>query len=95
LIDDEAYKKGKNIMGVKVFGSRNDIPTIAKQEAIETILIAIPTIEDEDKKQILELCKKTNCKIEIIPGMYEIINGKVSLIRLTVDIRPPDASTTG
>ncbi|MBC8060005.1 MAG: polysaccharide biosynthesis protein [Clostridiaceae bacterium] len=87
LIDDEAYKKGKNIMGVKVLGSRKDIPTIAKEEAIETILIAIPTIEDEDKKRIFEICKKTNCKIEIIPGMYEIINGKVSLSQIRqVDI---------
>ena len=79
LIDDEGYKKGKNVMGVKVLGNRQSIPIIAKQQGIETILIAIPTIEDEDKKQIIEICKKTNCKIEIIPGMYEIINGKVSL----------------
>ncbi|MBU3142607.1 nucleoside-diphosphate sugar epimerase/dehydratase [Clostridium sp. CF012] len=87
VIDDEIYKKGNNIMGVKILGSRKDIPTIATQQAIETILIAIPTIKDEDKKQILELCKKTNCKIEIIPGMYEIINGKVSLSQIRkVDI---------
>ena len=87
LIDDEEYKKGKNIMGVKVLGSRMDIPAIAEEKQIETILIAIPTIEDEDKKQILEICKETNCKIEIIPGMYEIINGKVSLSQIRqVDI---------
>ena len=87
LIDDEVYKKGKNIMGVKVLGSRKDITSIAKEKSIETILIAIPTIDDEDKKQILEICKKTNCKIEIIPGMYEIINGKASLNQIRqVDI---------
>lgn len=79
VIDDEDYKKGKNIMGVKVVGNRKDIPAIVVQQAIETILIAIPTIDEVDKKQILEICKKTNCKIEIIPGMYEIINGRVSL----------------
>lgn len=79
VIDDEIYKKGKNIMGVKILGNRNDIPSIVKGKAIKTILIAIPTIDDENKKQIIEICKKTNCKIEIIPGMYEIINGKVSL----------------
>ena len=79
VIDDDGRKKGNSIMGVKVLGNREDIPTIAKEKSIENILIAIPTIEDEDKKQILEICKKTNCKIEIIPGMYEIINGKSSL----------------
>ena len=82
VIDDEAYKKGSSIIGIKVLGSRQDIPAIAKEKAIETILIAIPTINDENKKQILEICKKTNCKIEIIPGMYEIINGKVSLSQI-------------
>ncbi|MBK5240798.1 nucleoside-diphosphate sugar epimerase/dehydratase [Clostridium sp.] len=87
LIDDEDYKKGKSVMGVKVLGSRSDIPAIAKAKDIENILIAIPTIEDEDKRQILELCKKTKCKIEIIPGMYEIIDGKVSLNQIRkVDI---------
>ncbi|MBU3101562.1 MULTISPECIES: polysaccharide biosynthesis protein [Clostridium] len=79
VIDDEVYKKGNNIAGVKVLGNRKDIPKIVIEKNIETILIAIPTIDDEDKKEILEICKKTNCKIEIIPGMYEIINGKVSL----------------
>jgi len=79
VIDDDDLKKGNSIMGVKVLGNRNDIATIAREKAIENILIAIPTIEDEDKKQILEICKKTNCKIEIIPGMYEIIDGKSSL----------------
>ena len=87
LIDDEAYKRGNNVMGVKVLGSRADILTVAKEKRIETILIAIPTIDEMDKKQILEICKKTNCKIEIIPGMYEIINGKVSLNQIRkVDI---------
>ncbi|HEY8892233.1 MAG TPA: nucleoside-diphosphate sugar epimerase/dehydratase [Clostridium sp.] len=79
VIDDEPYKKGNNIMGIKVLGSREDIPTIAKEKDIETILIAIPTIDDEERSKILEICKTTSCKIEIIPGMYEIINGKVSL----------------
>jgi len=79
VIDDEVYKKGNNIVGVKILGNRKDIPKIAKEKNIQTILIAIPTIGDVDKKQILEICKGTNCKIEIIPGMYEIINGKVSL----------------
>ncbi|MBZ9609378.1 polysaccharide biosynthesis protein [Clostridium estertheticum] len=82
VIDDEDYKKGNTIMGVKVLGSREGIPTIAKDKDIETILIAIPTIKDEDKKQILEICKKTSCKIEIIPGMYDIIDGKVSLSQI-------------
>jgi len=87
VIDDDNNKTGNSIMGVKVLGCRKDIPIIAKEKAIEIILIAIPTIEDEEKKQILEICKITNCKIEIIPGMYEIMDGKISLNQIRkVDI---------
>jgi len=87
VIDDDDHKKGNNILGVKVLGSRKDIPTIVKEKAIEIILIAIPTIEDEEKKQIIEICKVTNCRIEIIPGMYEIMDGKISLNQIRkVDI---------
>ena len=87
VIDEKDYKKGSNIMGVKVLGSRQDIPIIAKEKKIETILIAIPAIDDEDKKLILEICKTTNCKVEIIPGMTDIIDGKVSLNQIRkVDI---------
>jgi len=87
VIDDDGHKKGNSIMGVKVLGSRQDIPTIAKEKDIEIILIAIPTIDDEEKKQILEICKITSCKIEIIPGMYEMIDGKISLNQIRkVDI---------
>jgi len=87
VIDDDCNKKGNSIMGVKVLGCRKDIPTIAKEKAIEIILIAIPTIEDEEKKEILEICKITDCRIEIIPGMYEIMDGKISLNQIRkVDI---------
>jgi FlaA1/EpsC-like NDP-sugar epimerase len=87
VIDEAGYKKGNNIMGVKVLGSREDIPAIAKEKQIQTILIAIPTIDEADKKLILEICKETHCKIEIIPNMNDIIDGKVSLHQIrTVDI---------
>ncbi|MCB2293985.1 polysaccharide biosynthesis protein [Clostridium algoriphilum] len=87
VIDDQDRKQGNSIMGVKVLGSRKDILTIAKEKDVEIILLAIPTIDDENKKQILEICKKTDCRIEIIPGMYEIMDGKVSLNQIRkVDI---------
>jgi len=87
LIDDEEHKKGKNILGIKVLGNRQDIIRIVREKAIEIILVAIPSMEDDNKKQIFDICKQTNCKIEIIPGINEIINGQVSLNQIRqVDI---------
>ena len=79
LIDDDTNKVGTSINGVKVFGNRNNIEGIVEDEEIDVILIAIPSIDYKNKKEILNICKKTGCKVEIIPGIYELIDGKVSL----------------
>ncbi len=79
IIDDSSYKIGKRISGVKVMGNRNDIERIAREERIDTILIAIPSINQKDKWEIINICKKTDCKLQIIPGLYEILNGQAKL----------------
>lgn len=79
LIDDSELKAGKIISGVKVLGNRSRIEEIAKQKAIDEIIIAIPTLKLEDKKEIINLCGKTSCKVKIIPSISELIEGKVSM----------------
>lgn len=82
LIDDRDFKRGKRISGVKVEGGRNDIVRLAEEREIDTIILAIPSINNESKKEILEICKQTNCKIKIIPGIYEIISGEASVSKI-------------
>jgi FlaA1/EpsC-like NDP-sugar epimerase len=79
LIDDNRYKIQRNVCGIKVLGNRSDIESIVKEKCIDIILIAIPSIEEENKRELLEICKKTNCKVQIVPGLFEIVNGRVSL----------------
>ena len=75
LIDDDMYKKGKRIFGVKVQGNRNDIERVAKEKAIDSIIIAMPAVEPKVKAEIIDICKRTGCKLKIAPGLYEILNG--------------------
>lgn len=82
LIDDRDFKQGKRISGVKVEGKRKDIMRLAEEKDIDTIIIAIPSIDNENKKQILDICRKTNCKIKIIPGIYEIISGEATVSKI-------------
>lgn len=82
LVDDDDYKQGKRISGVKVEGKIKDIVDLANEREIDTILIAIPSIDGISKRKIIEICKKTNCKIKIIPGMYEIISGKATVSKI-------------
>lgn len=87
VIDDSVYKQGKLISGVKVLGDRSKIQKIVKEKNIDIILIAIPSLDKENKRQILDICKKTNCKIKIVPGVYEIISEKYLLRQIrNVDV---------
>ncbi|WP_294168563.1 nucleoside-diphosphate sugar epimerase/dehydratase [uncultured Clostridium sp.] len=79
LIDDDKYKVGKSILGIKIEGTRKDIIKVCKEKEIETIIIAAPSMNEEDKKEILDKCKKTECKIQMVPSIYSVIDGKVSL----------------
>lgn len=82
LIDDDRYKRGKRISGVKIEGNRYDIPHIAKEKDIDLIVIAIPTLDTTNKNEIIEICTKARCKIQIIPGIYEILTGEASVSRI-------------
>jgi FlaA1/EpsC-like NDP-sugar epimerase len=79
LIDDSEYKKGTLVSGVRVLGGREDIETIAKEKAVEEIIIAIPSLNVSQKKELIDIAKNTGCKVKIVPGMYEILEGKVTL----------------
>ncbi|MCI5726364.1 MAG: polysaccharide biosynthesis protein [Clostridium sp.] len=82
LVDDSQYKRGKRISGVKVVGNRYDIPDLVKEYEIDVIIIAIPTLETEEKTEIINICKRTTCKLQIIPGIYEIIKGEATISRI-------------
>ena len=82
LIDDDKSKLGKRISGVKIEGNRYDIPYIVGEQEIDLIVIAIPSIDSKNNLEIIEICKNTNCKLQIIPGMYEILSGDATVSRI-------------
>jgi FlaA1/EpsC-like NDP-sugar epimerase len=82
LIDDSRHKSGMIIHGVRVIGGRRRIKEVAKEKRIEEIIIAVPSASHKDRKEIIEICKETGCKIKTIPGMDELIQGKVTLKKI-------------
>jgi FlaA1/EpsC-like NDP-sugar epimerase len=81
-IDDNSYKHGKYIEGVKIVGDRHDIVSNAKKYRITRIIYAIPNAEPSQQKDILNICKMTGCKLQTVPGMYQLVNGEVNVSRL-------------
>ncbi len=87
LIDDNKGCHGKNMRGVPIVGGRESIPQAVERFEIDEIIIAIPSAPRLEIKKIVEICKETGCKIQMVPGIYQLINGDVSIAQLReVDI---------
>ena len=79
VIDDNPQLHGKYLDGVRIVGGRDQIENAAKRYNITQILFAIPTIQQEEKAAILNICKMTGCRLRVLPGLYQLLNGEVSL----------------
>lgn len=80
--DDDKNKVGKLLNGVPIAGSREDIPELVKEYQVDEIYIAIPSASAKDRKNIIEICRKTDCDIKTLPGIYQLINGEVNISKL-------------
>lgn len=78
LIDDDPLKKGLKLHGIKVLGTREDIPEVAKNYGIEEIIISIPSATNTQIKDIIGRCIKSRAKFKTVPTLTEIINGELS-----------------
>lgn len=82
FIDDDPKKRGRNINGVPILGSKKDIYDICEKKDIDEIVIAVPSAKGSEIRKIIQECKKTSCKIKILPGVYELLDGKVSVSKI-------------
>ena len=81
-IDDNPYKKGKLLEGVPIVGNRYDIPEMAEKYGIDRIIFAIPAASGKNRKEILNICKGTDCHLQTVPAVYQLVNGEVKVSRL-------------
>ena len=82
IIDDDLTKQGSFIHGVRVVGTRQDIAAAVERFGIREINIAMPSCSKKTIKEILEICRETECEIKILPGLYQFVNGNVSVSNL-------------
>ena len=82
IIDDDQGKWGRFIQGIKVVGGRDKIIECADIFGIDEIIVAMPSISRSQLSEILDICKETNCKLRALPGMYQLVNGEVSVSKL-------------
>lgn len=82
VIDDNQSKVGTYIHGVKVIGTREDIVGKAKELQVDSIYVAMPSAPVQQVSEILDICKETGCELKKLPGVYQLVNGEVSVAKL-------------
>ena len=82
FVDDDLNKKGKYLNGVPIAGSREDIPGLAREYRVDEIYVALPSAPAKERKKIIEICRETDCRIKVLPGIYQLLNGEVSVAKL-------------
>lgn len=82
IIDDDKVKQGKFLHGIKVIGDRNDIIDVVETYGVDEIIIAMPTVSAMEIKKILDICKQTGCELKRLPGMFQLVNGEISISKL-------------
>ncbi len=79
IIDDNPNKWDRDIDGIPVVGGKESILEAVEKYRIEKIYVAIPSATAEQKRDILNVCKETGCELKNLPGIYQLVNGEVSL----------------
>ncbi|WP_405314698.1 polysaccharide biosynthesis protein [Methanobrevibacter sp.] len=73
IVDDNKKRIGYSVAGVKIIGDRNDIIKICEANDVDEIFFSIVNIDNKNKKEILEICSKTNAKVKVLPSLTELI----------------------
>ena len=82
VIDDNPAKQNKHLCGVPIVGDRKDIPAAVKKYQISKIIFAIPSCSAKARKEILDICTTTGCEVQTLPGIFQMVNGEVSVSKL-------------
>ncbi len=82
FIDDDPRKRSARIAGVPVLGNRRAIPQLAAEYDIDLVIIAIPTAPGREVREIVTICEKASVPTKIMPGLYEMLDGTVSVNQL-------------
>lgn len=82
LVDDNPYKKGKSMRGITIEGDRNDIPRLVEKYHVQIIIISIPSASKKTIGELVNICKETACQIQVLPGLYQMVQGDVSVSKL-------------
>lgn len=82
FIDDDESKFNRLMGGVRILGNRHDIPSSVKEHKVKEIIIAMPSVTRNEIRNIMEICSPLKCKVNTLPGMYQLLDDEVLVSHL-------------
>ena len=82
FLDDDSNKRGQTIAGVRVVGTLKDLPRAARALEADEVLVAIPSAPGSVVRKVVELARAVGVQYRILPGIYEILSGRVGLSQI-------------
>lgn len=82
FVDDDHMKQEAVIYGIKVLGKTADLPRLVREYHIDHVVISIVQAPRNEFRRILSVCEEIPVKVKVIPGLYEILQGRVSVSRI-------------
>jgi len=82
LLDDDPQKVKKRMGNLTIFGTTNELPRLVEDLFIDQVIIAMPSAPPAEIRRIVDMCRKAEVETRILPGLFELINGRVSVSQL-------------
>jgi FlaA1/EpsC-like NDP-sugar epimerase len=95
FLDDDVAKQKQEIYGVPIIGELDDLERVLDNHQVDEVIFAIPSLPGKFVRSAAETCRKADVPFRTMPGIYELLGGKINVSRLrNVDItdllrRPP------
>lgn len=82
FLDDDPSKKHEVLAGLHICGKIEDLPAVAESSEAEEVLISIPSAPGPLVRRIVELARQAKIPYRIVPGVYEVLSGAVSISQI-------------
>lgn len=82
IIDDDPNKKGSMLLGIPIIGGRDRIVEAAEKYNIDEIILAVPSMNANERKKMLDICTQTDCRLKTVPGLYQLLNNEMPVTQI-------------
>lgn len=82
FIDDDRSKQGYMLIGLRVLGTREDLPALIKRHDVDDVIIAMPSAPGRVVREIVRACEGLGVRVRTLPGLYDLIDGKLDVGRI-------------